>query len=154
MSKQFDVLLISVMGSCSGESCINGMKCSTTGLFGVEENFERVRSGGWIVDLRPVEDPVMKVIKAPMLGLNLKPNEVDSLSREALDKSIVAQAVKDQPGNPLGAIVRIEEACREQGFSSLDTVGIDLWLQYWRKNGARIGRVGDDGGVTWEGEGT
>jgi len=150
MPKEFDVLLISVMGSCSGEACVNGMRSSTTGLHGVEENFERVKSGGWIVDLRAVQDPVVKVIRAPMLGLNLQPDEVDRLSKEELDSSLVAQAVKSQPGNPLGAIVRLEEACREQGFSSLDTVGIDIWLQYWRENGAKIGRV-DDGEVKWEG---
>jgi len=149
MEKEFKVLTISVSGSCSGEGFYKEMRSTTTGLYGVEENFGRVEIGGYIMDLRPVPNPVPAVIRGPLLGLSLKPDEVESLSDEDLSSSLFVQAVKSEPGNAFGQILHLEDACRKRGFSSLDKVGINVWLQYWRDHGARIGQQTPDG-VVWE----
>ncbi len=149
MEREFKVLTISVTGSCSGEGFYKGMRSTTTGLYGIEENFGRVEIGGYIVDLRPVPNPVAVVLKGPLLSLSLKPDEVESLSDEALNSSLFAQAVKSEPGNAFGQALHFEDVCRKQGFSSLDKVGINVWLQYWRDHEARIGEQTLDG-VVWE----
>jgi hypothetical protein len=69
-----------------------------------------------------------------------------------LSRSLVAQAVKQDGGNPFGTWVRIHEAVTEKvpdAPGPLDYVSIDEFVKLWRKAGARVGVV-HDGKFMWE----
>jgi len=155
MERELDMLSISQGNGCSGDGIRDASSTfSISGMYGEpEQHFGRVKVGGWIIDKRPVENFTSAVMRAPLLGLRLDPDEIDSLTKDEIAGSMFAQAVMSQPGNGFGQILHLENADRsarpKRKFGSLDTVGINLFLDYWRELGARIGQV-TDGGVEWE----
>jgi len=147
MKREFDILVVSYNGGCTGRN-YEKVNC-TTSMYGAESEFGRVKIGGKIVDLRDVGNIVPAVFMAPLLDLGLKDDEIKPFSKDLLDSSFFAKAVKSQPNNAFGAILRVEDACQEQGFSSLDSVGMNVYLDYWKNNGARIGTVMETD-IVWE----
>jgi hypothetical protein len=152
--RELDVLSISPETGCNGEGIDGrGNAFSVSGMGRSEENFSRVKVGGWIIDKRPVEGFASAVMRAPLLDLRLAPNEISRLTSRDIADSFFAQAVLSDPGNGFGQLIRHEQADSaarpERKFGSLDSVGLGHYLDYWRGRGARIGRV-TDGGVEWE----
>ena len=87
-----------------------------------------VKEGGILVDKRSCEESVIVhgSVSGPMLDMAL-PEKT---------RSVVFEGSK--------------ECLDPEGCSGFDTISLDLYLMYWRKRGARIGkRVGNK--VEWEG---
>jgi hypothetical protein len=66
-------------------------------------------------------------VRSPMLGVNLKPNMISRLGAKTPFKGNVTQA------------------------GVFDDVGVDIYVEFWRRAGARIGKVQDNGKtIVWE----
>lgn len=91
------------------------------------------------------------VFLSPMVNVDLKAGEVDRIG-EDLSKSMMAQAVKRDPGNAFGTVVRLHEAAmkvdpKEPG--PLDFVDIATYAAMWKKVDATIGVI-RSGKIEWE----
>lgn len=151
-----EILVLTV--AADGRSCAGDLAggSSLTGMYGEpEKHFPRVVPGGKIVDFRTVPRGIVvrEVMRAPMLKLSLDPDGIDRFSDLRAEDSLMAQAMMAEPGNQFGQVLRHEQADAaarpERKLGSLDSVGLDIWLDWWRDRGARIGTVGE-GGVEWE----
>ena len=150
MERDLEVLMISHRRTCSG----NGRGFSVSGMYGdPEQYFDRVKNGGYVIDNRPVKNIVAAVLRAPLLDFKLDSDEIDSLSDSDVATSVFAQAVMSEPGNDFGAMLKHEKQDKKmrpkRKFGSLDGVGINLYLDYWREEGSRIGKI-ENGEIKWE----
>jgi hypothetical protein len=100
--------------------------------------------GCWVLDKERCPDIRRGVLSGPMVDVGLAPDEEDRFT-DALRKR--AQQMKPLMSGGMDTLVDNEA----KGFCSLDSVGLDLYLDYWRAfEGIRVGRV-TDGKVVWEG---
>jgi hypothetical protein len=105
---------------------------------------------------RNIADGALVIDKVPAIHLhgprvvfmspmpNIRGDKEDTPSIAEGD-SLIADVLASQPNNAFGMLVRGARA----GVVNLDTVPLDTYVAYWRKWGARIGRV-RNGGVVWE----
>jgi hypothetical protein len=85
-------------------------------------------ANSYVIDMEKVleESPVFSV-RAPMLDVHLAPRAINKGYKNTIENGQLSQA------------------------GSFDYVGIELYIEYWRNAGARIGKVQDDGKtIVWE----
>jgi hypothetical protein len=104
--------------------------------------------GGYVLDKRAALEarPGLAVL-SPMCKGNLAAGQRDPFG--GAEGSIVAQAIASEPENPACVLARLALAAPECG--AFDDVAPDLFVDWWRAHGARVGRrfgaviVWDDG---------
>lgn len=86
-------------------------------------------AGSYVIDKEEIleKNPSFSV-RAPLLNCDLPPRAINFfVSNRTAENGIVSQA------------------------GSMDYIGIELYVEYWRKAGAKIGKVQDDGKtIVWE----
>lgn len=103
--------------------------------------------GAWVRDVREIvlKHP-MYALQTPFVGVNMPPGTVKRFNMDELRQSPIAAALLDGAG---GGAMRGVVAAGLAGIASFDTVALDVFLQWWRVRGARIGQV-IDGAIKWE----
>jgi hypothetical protein len=104
--------------------------------------------GGYVLDKRaPLAARPALAVLSPLCKGNLAAGERDPF-RDA-EGSIVAQAIAGAPDNPACGLARLALAAPQSG--AFDDVAPDIFAEWWRAQGARVGRrrgaviVWDDG---------
>lgn len=140
--------------------------CSISG-YDTPERFERELASGHkssyppladvpVIDKRAVlqQNPCL-AIKSPMVNAKLPAGAISRFAdilADPADSLVVrsfAQGDSQQRGLAAMAI-----AAATTTFGGLDDVAPDVYLEWWRSHGARIGRMDTDGcRILWEGEG-
>ena len=101
-------------------------------------------------DILDNDDAIHLLISGPMVNVSLDDGEVSYLS-DTLN-SIVAQYAKDDSGNSMGSLVRLQEQHRATAGTipgPLDQVSVPEYVKLWREVGATIGIV-QGGRIVWE----
>lgn len=98
--------------------------------------------GAWVVDTRPAVDKhgARAVLAAPLVNVALPDATVDRIDVSP-GASLVADVVAREPGNGFGTLVLGARA----GVMNLDTVSTVAYVAYWRRHGAKVGRVTTSG---------
>lgn len=104
--------------------------------------------GAIVIDIRAVvtERPLL-AITSPMCNPRLKPGTVDKFNQrvdlsDPITKAIVNETTRTSPG------LRLAVAAHK--FGSLDMVAVDIYTEFWRGHGARVGRI-EGQHIAWEG---
>lgn len=105
-------------------------------------------AGAFVLDIRELvtHKPALGII-CPMHKPTLKPGEVDRYGErvdlsDTISQAITRELCKHSPA------ARVAIATYKLG--SLDQVATDIYVDWWRGHGARVGRV-DGHKITWEG---
>jgi hypothetical protein len=87
-------------------------------------------------------------IRSPMCSAKLAPGEVNRFADILPDPadSLVVQAFAQGNGQQQG-LAAMAVAASLGSFSGMDFVAADLYVEWWRTNGARIGRMDETGKV-------
>lgn len=129
--------------------------CHLSGYENPDTFMERVEKGEYqkyilegalCVDIRAVVT-VKNVFASPLVSADLEPGKVDRFNMEDLKDSIMVQAMEADPGNGFGDITRAAKL----GLGSLDTVAPDVYVGWWKAQGARVGAF-EGGEIVWGGE--
>src|SRR5206468_2612074 len=93
--------------------------------------------GGYVLDKRAALEarPGLAVL-SPMCKSNLAAGERDPF--RGVESSIVARSIASEPENPACDLARLALAAPECG--AFDDVAPDVFTDWWRTHGARVGR--------------
>jgi len=120
---------------------------------GLESPLVKLEEGGWLLDktAAPLDRVIDGVVSGPMLDITLPPGTIDRFGKK--EKAAAARMLGVgglQGGFATVTALAITEPETKQ-YGSLDSISLDLYLDYWRGLGAKVGRkIG--GLVEWEGQ--
>ena len=123
-----------IAGQSDSSAYLHKPNSSVSGIASLDEAVCRLTKGGYIVDKRhlPFSKKVL-CVSGPMDGSHLPPLTYSpSLFNDQTFDSIEGffSIIKD-PG-------------------SMSYLSMDLYAEWWRRHGAKIGRKNEDGGVSWK----
>ena len=128
-----------------GGTVAEAVNCHTSGG-SLESYLPQTVLGAWVLDKRPAIDkhgPGV-VFSAPLVNVALADDVVDRIDVTP-GTSIVADTLAKDCPNAFGSVVRGARA----GVMNLDTVSTRGCVAYWRRYGAKVGRV-TTSGILWE----
>lgn len=87
-------------------------------------------------------------INGPMVDVDLDDGATAQTVDVSPGKSIVADALADDPGNALGSFVRLQRSHKGNEPGPLDSVPIGAYLHRWWEHGATVGHIAH-GRIIW-----
>jgi hypothetical protein len=109
------------------------------------ELLSQLEDGGTVIDARAALDAdIGLAVRAPYVDPFLPPATI--CNSHGLSRPALAAVARGFWG---GNSARMLETSPEEPFKGFDTVSLDLYTAFWRRTGARVGRMAD-GAVAWE----
>jgi hypothetical protein len=110
----------------------------------IEHTLDRADEDTVFIDKSEVEDLAKYVLSGPMFDPSLKDDEIARFNEIQTLRQMFSGL---EGGFKATAALALTEG--EKSLRSLDYVGLEVWITFWKSAGAKIGKL-QNGKVVWE----